>query len=262
MSITIDVTEIKNIVVKVGTSTLTYPNGKLNLDRIDKLCFVLSDLRNRGIDVTLVSSGAIGVGAAKLGLSERPKDTMGKQAAAAVGQCELMFLYDKLFSQYGCKTAQVLLTKDVVVDEKRRQNAHNTFKTLLKLGVIPIVNENDAVSVEEIEFGDNDTLSAMVASIVDANLLIIMSDIDGLYNKDPRNNTDAEIIHKVEIIDESIKAVASGAGTSRGTGGMITKILAAEIAKENNVKTVICNGENPKIVEEIMAGKINGTIFM
>ncbi len=262
MSIQIDVKYIKNIVVKVGTSTLTYSNGKLNLDRIDKLCFVLSDLRNRGIDVTLVSSGAIGVGVAKLGLAERPKDTMGKQAAAAVGQCELMFLYDKLFSQYGCKTAQVLLTKDVVIDEKRRENAHNTFKTLLKLGVIPIVNENDAVSVEEIEFGDNDTLSAMVASIVDAQMLIIMSDINGLYDSDPRNNPNAKIIHKVEKIDEKIKASASGAGTKRGTGGMITKILAAEIAEENNVKTVICNGENPKIVEEIMSGKIDGTIFM
>ena len=262
MSITIDTKIIKNIVVKVGTSTLTYDNGKLNLDRIDKLCFVLSDLRNRGIDVTLVSSGAIGVGVAKLGLAERPKDTMGKQAAAAVGQCELMFLYDKLFSQYGCKTAQVLLTKDVVVDAKRRENAHNTFKKLLELGVIPIVNENDAVSVEEIEFGDNDTLSAMVASLVDAQMLVIMSDIDGLYDEDPRINSDAKIIHIVDCIDEKIKAVASGAGTSRGTGGMITKIYAAEIAKEHNVKTVICNGENPKVIEEIMSGKINGTIFM
>ena len=262
MSIKIDTTNIKNIVVKVGTSTLTYSNGKLNLDRIDKLCFVLSDLRNRGVNVTLVSSGAIGVGVAKLGLKERPKDTMGKQAAAAVGQCELMFLYDKLFSQYGCKTAQVLLTKDVVVDDKRRENAHNTFKTLLNLGVIPIVNENDAVSVEEIEFGDNDTLSAMVASLVDAQMLIIMSDIEGLYDKDPRNNPDAKIIHKVEVIDENIKSVASGAGTSRGTGGMITKIIAAEIAKDHNVKTVISNGENPKNIEDIMSGKIVGTIFM
>lgn len=262
MAINIDTSDIKNVVVKVGTSTLTYCNGKLNLDRIDKLCFVLADLKNRGVKVTLVSSGAIGVGVAKLGLAERPKDTKGKQAAAAVGQCELMFLYDKLFSQYGCKTAQVLLTKDVVVDDKRRENARNTFKTLLELDVIPIVNENDAVSVEEIEFGDNDTLSAMVASIVDANMLIIMSDIDGLYDADPRNNPEAKIIHKVEIIDDEIKNMASGAGTSRGTGGMITKILAAEIAKENNVKTVICNGENPRVVEEIMSGKIDGTIFM
>ncbi len=262
MGICIDTKDIKNVVVKVGTSTLTYSNGKLNLDRIDKLCFVLADLKNRGVKVTLVSSGAIGVGVAKLGLAERPKDTKGKQAAAAVGQCELMFLYDKLFSQYGCKTAQVLLTKDVVVDNKRRENAHNTFKTLLELDVIPIVNENDAVSVEEIEFGDNDTLSAMVASIVDANMLIIMSDIDGLYDEDPRSNPDAKIIHTVEVIDDKIKDMASGAGTSRGTGGMITKIIAAEIAKENNVKTVICNGESPKVIEDIMSGKIDGTIFM
>ena len=262
MSVNIDTSNIDNIVVKVGTSTLTYSNGKLNLERIDKLCFVLADLKNRGIKVTLVSSGAIGVGVSKLGLSERPKDTKGKQAAAAVGQCELMFLYDKLFSQYGCKTAQVLLTKDVVIDDKRRENAHNTFKTLLELDVIPIVNENDAVSVEEIEFGDNDTLSAMVSALVDANMLIILSDIDGLYDKNPRTSSDAKIIHKVEIIDDNIKNMASGAGTSRGTGGMITKILAAEIAKESNVKTVIANGEEPQIIQEIMSGKIDGTIFM
>lgn len=261
MGINIDTSAIKNIVVKVGTSTLTYENGKLNLDRMDRLCFVIADLINRGLNVTLVSSGAIGVGVSKLGLKERPTKTMEKQAAAAVGQCELMFIYDKIFSQYGCKTAQVLLTKDVIDDVGRRENAQNTFDVLLKMGVIPIVNENDAVSVEEIEFGDNDTLSAVVASLVKADLLIIMSDIDGLYTADPRTNKDAKIIHKVTEINDELLKSASGAGTNRGTGGMITKLTAAKFGLENGIKTVICNGSNPKILEDIMKGKIDGTIF-
>lgn len=257
-----DLDNVKRIVVKVGTSTLTYENGKLNLERIDLLSMVISNLMNKGIEVVLVSSGAIGVGVGKLGLKYKPKQTVEKQAAAAVGQCELMFLYDKMFSQYGYKTAQVLLTKDVTDNSERRKNAQNTFNILIDYGVVPIVNENDAISVEEIEFGDNDSLSAVVASLVEADLLVLMTDIDGLYNKNPRVCEDAEIIHKVSEINNSIKECASGAGTNRGTGGMITKIIAAEIAKKNNIKTIICNGENPHILSDIMSGEIEGTLFV
>ena len=189
-----EIKDMKRVVVKVGTSTLTYENGKLNLSRIDKLARVLSDLKNRGVEVILVSSGAIGVGVGKLGLKHRPTITMEKQAAAAIGQCELMYLYDKMFSEYGYMTAQVLLTKDVLTHTDRKTNVVNTFITLLKMGVVPIVNENDAVSVEEIEFGDNDTLSALVAKLTDSELLVILTDIDGLYDKNPREYGNPEKI--------------------------------------------------------------------
>ncbi len=253
--------DIRRVVVKVGTSTLTYENGKLNLSRIDKLTRVLSDLKNRGVEVILVSSGAIGVGVGKLGLKHKPSITMEKQAAAAVGQCELMYLYDKMFSEYGYMTAQVLLTKDVLDHTDRKQNVTNTFITLLKMGVVPIVNENDAVSVEEIEFGDNDTLSAIVAKLTDAELLLIMTDIDGLYTNNPRENKDAKLIPEVRAITPDIVEIAGGAGTNRGTGGMITKVMAAEIAAKSGIHTIVCNGSDPKIIYRIFDGEELGTVF-
>lgn len=253
---------IKRVVIKVGTSTLTYDNGKLNISRIDKLARVIADIKNRGMEVVLVSSGAIGVGVGKLGLKEKPSVTMEKQAAAAVGQCELMYLYDKMFSEYGYKIGQVLLTKDVIDNTERRVNVVNTFITLLKMGVVPIVNENDAVSVEEIEFGDNDTLSALVAKLVDAELLIIMTDIDGLYDKNPAQHSDCKLISVVDRIDDELKAAAGGAGSRRGTGGMITKLAAAEIAGKCGIKTVICKGDDPKIIYDVLDGEDVGTIFI
>lgn len=262
MSVLERIKESKRVVVKIGTSTLTYENGKLNIRLFEKFVRVLCDLKNKGIDVILVSSGAIGVGVGKLGLSEKPRTTMGKQAVAAVGQCELMYLYDKFFSEFGYSIGQILLTKDVVENKERKKNVINTFNTLLEMGVIPIVNENDTVSVEEIEFGDNDTLSAVVATLVEAQLLIILTDIDGLYNKDPKCNDSAKIIRVVNEIDDKLKAAAGGAGSNRGTGGMITKLLAAQIAKEHNINTIICNGAMPELMYDILDGKEVGTLFV
>lgn len=252
---------IKRMVVKVGTSTLTYENGKLNLGRIDKLARTIADIKNRGTEVVLVSSGAIGVGVGKLGLKERPTLTREKQAAAAVGQCELMYLYDKMFSEYGYKTGQVLLTRDVIDIPERKENVTNTFNTLLDMHVVPVVNENDAVSVDEIVIGDNDTLSAVVSIITGADLLVILTDIDGLYDKDPRKNSDAIRISEVGEITESIREISGGAGTTRGTGGMYTKVLAAERALEHGIATVVCNGDNPTILYDIIEGKDVGTLF-
>ena len=253
--------KISRMVVKVGTSTLTYENGKLNLGRIDRLARTIADIKNRGIEVVLVSSGAIGVGVGKLGLKERPTLTREKQAVAAVGQCELMYLYDKMFSEYGYKTGQVLLTKDVIDNPERKENVTNTFNTLLDMHVVPVVNENDAVSVDDIVIGDNDTLSAVVATIINADLLVILTDIDGLYDKDPRKNPDAKRISVVEKITDVIKEMAGGAGSKRGTGGMFTKVLAAERTSENGISTVVCNGENPTILYDIIDGKDVGTLF-
>lgn len=252
---------IKRMVVKVGTSTLTYENGKLNLGRIDKLARTIADIKNRGTEVVLVSSGAIGVGVGKLGLKERPTLTREKQAAAAVGQCELMYLYDKMFSEYGYKTGQVLLTRDVIDIPERKENVTNTFNTLLDMHVVPVVNENDAVSVDEIVIGDNDTLSAVVSIITGADLLVILTDIDGLYDKDPRKNSDAIRISEVGEITEAIREISGGAGTTRGTGGMYTKVLAAERALEHGIATVVCNGDNPTILYDIIEGKDVGTLF-
>ena len=257
-----EIKDYKRIIVKVGTSTLTYDTGKLNLKRMECLVRVISDLKNQGRDVILVSSGAIGVGVGKLGLRERPQSTREKQAIAAVGQCELMFLYDKLFSEYGHIIGQILLTKDVVEDEQRKQNAINTFNTLLELGIIPIVNENDTVAVEEIEFGDNDTLSAVVAKLVNAHLLVILSDIDGLYDADPRINGNAKVIPIVSEINNEIRLLAGGAGSNRGVGGMVTKISAAEIACAAGANMIIANGEDPRILYDIFEGKQVGTLFL
>lgn len=252
----------KRVVVKVGTSTLTYANGRLNLRRIESLVRVLSDIKNSGREVVLVTSGAIGVGAGQLGLKERPRDIGGKQAAAAVGQCELMYIYDKQFSEYGHVTAQVLLTRDVVEDEKRKTNVRNTFDRLLEFGAVPIVNENDTVATEEIEFGDNDSLSAVVAVLCHADALVLLTDIDGFYTADPRCDACATLIPLVERIDDALRDAASGAGSARGTGGMITKLHAAEIATGAGIPTVIMNGTNPRRLYDVMDGASVGTLFL
>ena len=253
--------DVKRIVVKVGTSTLTYDTGKINIRRMSKLAQVLSDLKNAGIEVTLVTSGAIGVGVGKLGLKERPKDTPGRQAAATVGQCELMFLYDKFFGEYGNITGQLLVTKDDFENEERHKNLHNSFMKLFEYGAIPIVNENDSVAVEEIVFGDNDSLSAHVAKIVDADTLIILTDIDGLFSANPKENEDAVLIHSVDKITDDILALAGGAGTNRGTGGMITKLHAAQIATAAGINTVVMNGDDPEDIYKLIDGRQIGTLF-
>lgn len=256
----------RRIVVKVGTSTLTYETGKVNLTRIDRLSRILSDLVNQGKEVVLVTSGAIGVGVGKLNLLEKPKTIGEKQAVAAVGQCELMHIYSKFFAEYGHMVGQILLTRDVVEDEHRRENVCNTFENLLKRAIIPIVNENDSVSIEEIKnitnFGDNDTLSAVVASIIKADLLIILSDIDGLYDCDPRSNSNSQLISVIDEITAEIEECAGGAGTQRGTGGMATKISAARIATEAGVNLVIANGSDPAGIMDIINGEEVGSLFI
>lgn len=253
--------DIKRIVVKVGTSTLTYDTGKINIRRMSKLAQVLSDLKNAGIEIVLVTSGAIGVGVGKLGLKERPMDTPGRQAAATVGQCELMFLYDKFFGEYGNITGQLLVTKDDFDNEERHSNLHNAFMKLFEYGAIPIVNENDSVAVDEIVFGDNDSLSAHVAEIVDADTLIILSDIDGLFSANPREDENAVLIHVVDEITDDILAIAGGSGTSRGTGGMITKLHAAQIASAAGIDTVVMNGSDPEEIYKLLDGRQIGTLF-
>ena len=251
----------KRIVVKVGTSTLTYANGRMNIRRLEQLVKVLSDVKNSGRDVILVTSGAIGVGAGKLGLSERPKTIGGKQAAAAVGQCELMYMYDKLFADYGHIISQVLLTRDGVEDPIRRTNIISTLSELLKLGSLPIINENDTVATEEIEFGDNDTLSAMVAVLAEADGLVILSDIDGLLDANPKENPKASLIPLVKTIDEHLMSIAGGSGTARGTGGMTTKLHAAKIALDANIPMVIMNGAKPEKIYDVLNGESVGTLF-
>ncbi len=251
----------KRIVVKVGTSSLTYDTGRINLRAIEHLARTLSDLCHEGRELVLVSSGAVGVGMGKLGLPERPKTVREKQASSAVGQSELMSLYSKFFAEYGCDVAQILLTKNVIEDTKRKENAITTFQTLLSWGVIPIVNENDAISTEEIEFGDNDSLSAMVACLIDANLLIILSDIDGLYDKDPHKAEDACLIPEVTEISDTLLEAAGGAGSNRGTGGMLTKLSAAKTVTQNGIDMVIANGKNPQIIYNILENEEVGTLF-
>ena len=256
-----DVSRAQRIVVKVGTSTLTYESGTMNLKLIDRLAMVLSDLRNQGKEIILVSSGAIGIALGKLGLSEKPKDTKGKQAVAAVGQCELMYLYDKMFSEYNNTVAQVLLTRDDIALPRRKRNIQNTVTTLLEMGIIPVVNENDTVSYDEIEIGDNDTLSAVVAELVDADLLVLFSDIDGLYDDDPHKNKNAKLLPVVYDID-AVKYMAGGAGTSRGTGGMVTKLEAAERAVSAGIHMIIANGSNVDSLYDILNGEQVGTLFV
>lgn len=258
----VDMTNKKRIVIKVGTSTLTHKTGKLNIRRVEELVKILSDLQNSGKQIILVSSGSIGLGMGKLGLTERPKDTPTKQACAAVGQCELMYMYDKLFAEYNLIVAQLLLTKYIFC-EGRRDNVENAVQRLLEQGVIPIVNENDTVAIDELELemGENDTLAAQIAVISKADSLIILSDIDGLFDDDPKENKNANLIKIVDNIDD-IKAFASGAGSKLGTGGMLTKIKAAEIAKEANIDTIIMNGRKPKSLYDLFDGKEVGTRFL
>lgn len=251
----------KRIVIKVGTSTLTYETGKTNIKRLAKLVSVISDLQNAGTQVVLVSSGAIGVGVGKLGLAERPEDTMGRQAAAAVGQCELMFMYDKFFSEYGHKIGQLLITKGDVDNAERKENLTNTFIRLMEYGAIPIVNENDSVSVDEIVFGDNDCLSAIVAKLINADVLIMLTDIDGLYDGNPKEDESAKLISVVNQVDDNLKRLAGGSGSNRGTGGMITKLNAAEIATEAGIPVVIMNGETPTDLYKVVEGRQIGTFF-
>lgn len=255
------ITKAKRIVIKVGTSCLTYENGKLNLNYIERIVRELSDLKNQSREVLLVSSGAIGAGMGKLGMNKKPKTMPEKQAVAAVGQGMLIQVYEKLFSEYGHTAAQVLLTREDLINRQRYVNSRNTLTTLLKLGVIPVINENDTVAVEEIEFGDNDNLSALVASLVDAELLINLSDIDGLYTGDPRCNPDARLISMVENLTPEIQCLAEKTESVFGTGGMKTKLMAAKIAINTGVNMVIANGQKVGVIHEILDGKKVGTLF-
>ena len=250
------------IVIKVGTSTLAHSTGMLNIRRVEQLCKVLSDLKNAGNEIVLVSSGAIGMGVGKLGLRERPKDMPGKQAAAAVGQCELMYIYDKLFSEYHHTVAQLLLTGSDIENEQRRKNFHNTLFRLLELGALPILNENDTIATEEIVIGDNDTLAAIVAESVRADLLVLLSDIDGLYTADPHADTDAKLISRVEAITPEILALAGESGSCLGTGGMATKLRAAQRVNAAGIDMVIANGADPDILYQIVEGAPAGTRFI
>lgn len=250
------------IVIKVGTSTLAHATGLLNIRRVGRLCEVMSDLKNAGHELVLVSSGAIGMGAGKLSLGGRPADMPTKQAAAAVGQCELMYTYDKLFTEHNHTVAQVLLTADDVQHPQRERNVHNTLTRLLELGALPIVNENDTVATEEIAIGDNDTLGAIVAVAVQADLLILLSDIDGLYTADPHKDPRARLLPVVEGITPQIRAMTGGAGSTLGTGGMQTKLRAAEISTAAGIPMVIANGKDPDALYAIVEGKAVGTRFL
>lgn len=250
------------IVVKVGTSTLAYPTGRLNIRHAEELVKVLSDLKNEGHEVILVSSGAIGMGVGKLSLPARPKDTTTKQACAAVGQCELMYTYDRLFSQYNHTVAQMLLTWEDFDHENRLRNLCTTLERLLQLGAIPIINENDPIAIEEYSLGDNDTLAALVAQCIHADLVILLSDIDGLYTADPHTHPDARLIPVVEEITPEIERLAGGAGSSLGTGGMLTKVVAAKRATRAGVDMIIANGSRADILYDILEGKSVGTRFI
>ena len=249
------------LVVKVGTSTLAHSTGRLNIRRVEELCKVLSDIKNAGHEVILVSSGAIGMGMGKLGLTRRGADMPTKQAAAAVGQCELMYTYDKLFAEYNHTAAQILITGDDVDHEDRRDNFQNTLFRLLELGALPIVNENDTVSTKEIEIGDNDTLAAIVSVCVQADLLVLLTDIDGLYTADPHRDPEAKLIPVVEKLTPEIIALGGGAGSSLGTGGMATKLHAAQIVTEQGIDMQITNGSRPSDLYDIVEGKTIGTLF-
>lgn len=256
------ISERKRIVVKVGTSTLTHKTGLLNIRRVGQLVRTLADLHNAGHEVILVSSGSTGLGMGKLGLMEKPGDTPGRQACAAVGQCELMYMYDNLFSEYSIIVAQMLLTKYSLLEDRRR-NVENAMERLVSQGVIPIINENDTVAIDELELevGENDSLAAIVATIAKAELLIIMSDIDGLYNKDPHKEEDAQLIPVVHEITDEVRALAGGVTTRFGTGGMVTKIKAVEIAYEAGIDVVLMNGRHPGKLYDLFEDKPEGTLF-
>ncbi len=250
------------ITVKVGTSTLTHPSGRMNIRRVETLCKVLSDVKNAGHELILVSSGAIGMGVGKLNLRARPSDMPGKQAAAAVGQCELMYTYDKLFTEYNHTVAQILLTGEDLRDEARHRNFANTLQRLLELGALPVINENDTIATDEIAVGDNDTLGALVAVSVQAELLIVLTDIDGLYTADPRRDERARRIGEVSEITPEMLAGAGGGGTALSTGGMATKLAAAKICMEAGTDMLIVSGEQPEVLYDVLAGKKVGTRFI
>ncbi len=254
------------IVIKVGTSTLTNELGNSNLRTMEKLAMVLSDIQNMGHEVILVSSGAIAVGANKMHMKEKPTSMRMKQAAAAVGQCTNMFLYDKFFGYYDKMVGQILLNAEDITQEEKKENLSNTFSALLEQGVIPIVNENDSVSYTEIEseerlFSDNDVLSAVVAVLCQADKLVILSDIDGFYDKDPRLFKDARLIEQINVIDDSVYKLAGGAGSRRGTGGMRTKLKAADLATAQGIDTIVTNGKDPDILYKVVNGEPAGTLF-
>lgn len=250
------------VVIKIGTSTLAHKSGRLNIRRVEELCKVMSDLKNAGHQLILVSSGAIGMGVGKLSLQGRPSDIPTKQAAAAIGQCELMYTYDKLFSEFNHTVAQILITNDDINHKDRRMNFENTMNRLLELEAIPIVNENDSIATDEIVIGDNDTLGGIVATALNADLLVILSDIDGLYTADPHKFSDAKMLHTVTEINENVEKMLGGAGSELGTGGMFTKIKAAKITTEKGIDTIIANGKNPDILYDIFDGKEVGTRFL
>ena len=249
------------VVIKIGTSTLAHANGRLNIRRVEELCKVISDLKNSGCEMILVSSGAIGMGVGKLSLKEKPRDIPTKQAAAAVGQCELMYTYDRLFQKYHHTVAQILLTGSDFKHDDRYHNFQNTLGRLLELEVLPIINENDTIATEEIKVGDNDTLSAMVAASVGADCLVLLSDIDGLYTADPHKCADAKLIHNVDELTPEIMALAGDAGSALGTGGMKTKLHAAELCCDAGCEMVILNGAEPNLLYDLFEGKQVGTRF-
>lgn len=251
----------QRIVIKIGTSTLTHASGHINIRRFEELVKVLSDLQNSGVKLIVVSSGAIAVGMGKLGLHEKPEDIPGTQACAAIGQCELMYLYDTLFGKFNHNVAQLLLTKDIIEDEVRLRHVQNTLNTLLDMGVIPIINENDTVAIDELVFGDNDTLSAIVAILSHAEGLVILSDIDGLYTSNPRVDTTATFIPFVDLDRDEVDAIAAGVGTSRGTGGMVTKIQAAKMCHGKGIPMWILNGSDPGNLYRLLDGETIGTYF-
>lgn len=251
----------KRIVIKIGTSTLTHESGQINIRRFEELVKVLSDLQNAGAHLILVSSGAIAVGMGKIGLREKPLDIPGTQACAAIGQCELMHLYDTHFGRFNHNVAQLLLTKDIVDDDERLQHVQNTLDTLLDMHVIPIINENDTVAIDELVFGDNDTLSAMVAILSDAAGLIILSDIDGLYTSNPRTDPTAAFIPFVDVEKDEVESIAAGVGTARGTGGMVTKIQAAKLCHPAGIPLWILNGSDPRNLYDWLDEKPVGTYF-
>lgn len=259
-----NIVSAKRIVIKVGTSTLTYENGKPNIRRIDQLCRVISDLCNSGKEIVLVTSGAIGVGVGKIGLGQRPTDVAGRQAMAAVGQCELMFMYDKFFAEYGKNVAQILLTRYDVENEHHKKHVVECMSALLDMSIIPIVNENDTVAIDELQgnnIGDNDNLSAIVAKLIGAQALVMITDIDGLYNSNPREDESAVQIPVVLEINDSLKEMAGGSGSKRGTGGMVTKLEAAECACSAGIDTYIIGGNHDNLYT-LIDGGVTGTHFV
>lgn len=258
-----NISEKKRIVIKLGTSTLTHNTGKLNIRRMTNLVRVISDLHNSGREIIMVSSGAVGLGTGKIGLPEKPKDTKTKQAVAAIGQCELMHVYDDMFAKYSIVVGQILLTKTIINNPNHCENFKNTVESLVSMDVIPIVNENDTIAIDELELeiGENDSLSALVADLSGADLLLILSDIDSLYDDDPRKNPNAKPISYVEEITSEIEKMAGGAGSSLGTGGMSTKISAAKIAAKAGIDMVIMNGSEPELLYDLFENKEIGTLF-